>query len=160
MLIIGVDPGAAGAIGIANKDQVHSLELLEDIDYGWLEKLVATANPLENVHIYLEKAQAMPGQGVTSMFNYGMGFGKLLGWIEALRKPHTLITPRDWTKAMHQGCTGKDAKEKSLIAAKRLFPTLNFLASERSKKPHAGLIDAALITEYGRRTLCRGLDVA
>lgn len=96
----------------------------------------------------------MPKQGVTSMFSYGTGYGILQGVVGAFGFPFTLVPPRVWTKVMHAGVsTDISAKEKSLVAALRLFPDQNFLATPRSTKPHQGLIDACLINEYGRRVL-------
>jgi len=148
--IMGIDPGKQGAVCVVDTDQgsVH-LELLSNFD-----SKPSTFTTFLKIHevdiIYLEKAQAMPGQGVSSMFSYGMGFGRLIGWIEMTETPYILVTPQTWTKEIHKGCTGKTSKEKSRQALLRLFPNEN-LCVGRSKKPHEGLMDARLICEYGRR---------
>ncbi len=146
-MIIGIDPGAQGALAWWDKESGFCVELLEDNPLRWLQEL----QHAPSVHVLIEKAQAMPGQGVCSMFNYGTGFGKILGWCEALKLPHTLITPREWTKEMHKGCTAKTAKEKSVQAVSRLFPNFDLRPTPKSKKPHLGLVDALLICEYARR---------
>lgn len=152
--IFGIDPGKEGAIAIRSMrscvgeiptETFHHM-LLKDMTFQDFRKLWLDHAPK---HIFIEKAQAMPRQGVVSMFNYGMGQGKILGWIEALEIPHTLIHPRTWCKEMHAGCTGQDAKTKSAQAVRRLFPTAEIKVN--GKTPHKGLIDAYLIMEYGRR---------
>lgn len=152
MRIVGIDVGLEGAVAISCEREVYEVELLKNVTPEWIREMSCAAFGM-SVHVFIEKAQAMPGQGVSSMFNYGTGFGKLLGWMEALKLPHTLVTPREWTKEMHKGCTGENAKEKSLQAAKRLFPHMKLEATERSKKPHAGIVDALLIAEFGRRLM-------
>lgn len=101
-------------------------------------------------HVYIEKSQSMPGQGVVSIMTYGTGFGRILGWFDMLYLPYTLVSPRTWTKEMHAGCTGNDAKAKSLQAVRRLFPNEN-LVVDKCRTPHKGVIDALLIAEYGYR---------
>jgi crossover junction endodeoxyribonuclease RuvC len=145
---MGIDPGLKGALAISHHDDPIKSHLLEGMEYIRFREIIHE-HGLH--HIFLEKAQAMPKQGVTSMFNYGVGFGKLIGWIESLMIPFTLITPQMWTKELHKGATGKDSKAKSLQVAQRLFPEIDFRATERCKKPHMGLVDAVLIAEYGRR---------
>lgn len=152
MLVFGIDPGAEGAVAVGGERDIHTVELLKEVTPDWIRQV---HHGVSHCHVYLEKAQAMPGQGVSSMFNYGVGFGTIIGWLEALKLPYTLVTPREWTKELHKGCTGETAKEKSLMAARRLFPMMKLEASERSRKPHAGIIDALLICEYGRRQMFR-----
>lgn len=148
MSIMGIDPGLEGAIAILCIDESPVIHLLKQIHYDFFQNITSTYRPN---HIYIEKAQAMPKQGVSAMFNYGMGFGRLLGWIEARSIPYTMVPPQTWTKEIHRGCTGKDSKAKSLQAVQRLFPTAELKPTERCRKPHMGLVDALLIAEYGRR---------
>lgn len=146
--VMGIDPGAKGAVAILSNDPPTRLVwLLSEMSPSIFSEIVKQYEPQ---HVYLEKAQAMPGQGVSSMFTYGQGFGRLLGWVEMLEIPYTLIAPREWTKDIHKGCIGKDAKEKTLQAMKRIFPKESFLA-ERGRVPHMGIVDAYAIAEYGRR---------
>ena len=151
MKIISFDPGQKGAICILlngaatfypmpqTPDEISSLM----IAYGWGE-----------YHVFVEKAQAMPKNGAVGMFNYGRGFGEILGILTYHKAPFTLVHPRTWCRLMHQG-TSKDgtAKSRSLEAARRLFPNANLFRSVRCKKPDEGFIDALLIAEYGRRVM-------
>lgn len=143
--VVGIDPGAKGALAIVARD-FSKMVLLSEVDASCFNDLIQEHNIK---HAFIEKAQAMPGQGVVAMFNYGVGFGRLLAWCEAFKVPFTLIPPQTWTKRMHKGCTGKDAKAKSLIASKRLFPNEKFIP-KGCRVPHMGLVDARLIAEYGR----------
>lgn len=146
--IIGIDPGKAGAIVLMSNEPESIMSwLLEEMDAREFREMVEVR---QVKHAYIEKSQAMPGQGVTSMFTYGTGFGRLLGWCEALSLPFTLVAPREWTRELHKGCSGADAKTRSLQAAKRLFPEED-LRPNRNAKPHLGIVDALLIAEYGRR---------
>ena len=151
MKIISFDPGQKGAICILlngaatfypmpqTPDEISALM----IAYGWGE-----------YHVFVEKAQAMPKNGAVGMFNYGRGFGEILGILTYHKAPFTLVHPRTWCRLMHQG-TSKDgtAKSRSLEAARRLFPNANLFRSVRCKKPDEGFIDALLIAEYGRRVM-------
>lgn len=99
----------------------------------------------------LERSQSMPGQGVVSVFNYGVGFGLLQGLLSALKIPYELIPPTSWTKDLHAGLPqSAKPKEKSRTAAERLFPGLD-LRAPGGRVPHEGLIDALLIAEWARR---------
>ena len=146
--IMGIDPGKEGAIALISGDPITSrFWLLREVS---AQDIQSIKDNYDVHHAYVEKAQPMPGQGVCSMFNYGFGFGRLLGWLEAATVPFTLVHPRTWTKEMHKGCTGKNAKEKSSQAVRQLFPSEK-LSLDDKVKLHPGLIDARLIAEYGRR---------
>jgi crossover junction endodeoxyribonuclease RuvC len=84
------------------------------------------------LHVCVEQVSAMPKQGVSSSFNFGMGYGMWLGILAALRIPYTLVTPNRWKKEMMAGM-GKE-KEASCVRAAQLFPH----ASERLQRPKRG----------------------
>lgn len=148
MIIVGIDPGKNGGVAIAIDNNVKTFAAPS------IEKIIAElewqAMGEEDLYVYIEKAQAMPGQGVSSMFNYGVGYGQLLGVIQALKIPHVLVHPRTWTKVMHAGTKLDEPKKRSLEAAKRLFPTHSLLATSKCRKQHDGIVDALLIMQYGR----------
>ena len=102
------------------------------------------------VHVGIENVHAIQGRaGATSNFQFGLGKGILMGLVQALGHRYTLVNPKAWQKIAWEGVTKqKDTKQTSLIAAKRLFPGESFLATERSRVPHDGLVDAALIAYY------------
>ena len=103
-------------------------------------------------HVFLERAQAMPGQGVSSMFSTGQGFGINKGMLAGLELSFTIVSPQVWQREMFKGLP-KEGKDTTRIVCQRLWPKVDWRASERCKVAHDGLCDAALIAEYGRRTL-------
>jgi len=149
MNIIGIDPGKKGAIVAMVNGEIHLHQMPEDA--GTIVAILSKY-ALPDGHVFLEKSQAMPGQGTVSMFNYGTSFGTLLGILAALKIPHTLVHPKTWCKVMHSGTASAEAKVRSLEAARRLFPSVQFVRP-RCTKPDEGYIDAILIAEYGKRCL-------
>lgn len=110
----------------------------------------------------VEKQQAMPGQGVTSMFSVGLGYGLLLGILAGMEHPVQVVTAQAWQKVMLAGMPRAESGKKAsaglaALACGRLWPGVSWLATERSRKPHEGLCDAALIGLYGKRMI---LDAA
>lgn len=89
-----------------------------------------------------------PGaQALCSMWG---SYGAIRGVLESRGIRHHRITPQAWQKRMLVGCAKGDTKPAALAMAKRLWPDETWLASPRCIKPHDGMIDAALIAEYGR----------
>lgn len=152
-VVVGIDPGRAG--GIAFCEVTHQgLHLFSAHPMPELGALIELLQGWDEIHhVFLEKAQAMPKNGAVSMFNYGTHFGELRGMLTTLKIPHTLVTPAAWTRVMHEGTSAGKPKERSLIAARRLFPLVKLVPEGRAKKPHDGMVDALLISEYGRRSL-------
>ncbi len=147
-VICGIDPGQKGGIAFIDtkEDKITALPLPEIKD---LVDLLYCNSPRI---VYLEKAQTMPRQGISSAFNYGCHFGQIQGILYSFAMRFVLVPPSVWTRSLHVGCTGTDAKKKSLQAVRRLFPTVELLASSKCRVPHDGMVDALLICEYGRRT--------
>ncbi len=149
-MIVGIDPGRAGGYAAITLEQVSVSVLPATYLFAdTIDSLIAIGLK----HVFVEKAQCMPKNGAVGMFNYGQGFGELLGVLIALKVPFTLVPPRAWSKVMHAGVQGDDPKKKSITAAKRLFPNVELRATERCRKPHLGMVEALLIAEYGRRQL-------
>jgi crossover junction endodeoxyribonuclease RuvC len=91
---------------------------------------------------YLERLNAMPGQGVTSMFSMGQSLGVVLGILAALDIPTTTIPPRTWQKALDV----PQGKDGSRYRAAQLFPAH---AAKFARVKDDGRSDAALIAAYG-----------
>lgn len=148
--VCGIDPGQSGGlVRLSEQSGILAAHPMPDMHTlaSWLEKWFVS-------HVFIEKAQSMPKQGITSAFNYGDHFGQLQGIVIALGIPFTLVPPRTWQKPMFLGTKADlPPKQRALTAAQRQFPGVSFLATERSSKPHEGMIDAALIALYGLRTL-------
>ncbi len=103
--------------------------------------------------VAIEQVHAMPKQGVTSAFTFGMGYGKWLGIIAALGMSHDRIEPARWKKSIMDGM-GRE-KEAAILRAQQLFPKHAHLLEpkrgERTKKEVEGMAEALLIAEYRRR---------
>lgn len=143
MRIAGIDPGQRGGICIIENGQIIDKDLLVNVvPDTWLKQRYIKL-------VYIEQAQTMPKQGIVSAFNYGRDFGYLLGTLSG-KFIVNLVNASTWTKKIHQQAPrSKCSKSKSLWIAKHVWPHENWLATERSKVPHDGLIDAALIALYG-----------
>ena len=143
MIYIGIDPGKNGGIAIIDSDGVIAFPFSEE---RLLIELDGIAQEYECI-CYLEHVHAMPKQGVSSTFNFGMNFGFIQGVLKAYEIPYELVTPQKWKKEF--SCTSD--KNTSIEVCKRLFPNVNLKATERCKKDHDGIAEALLIAEYGRR---------
>ena len=143
MIYIGVDPGKNGGIAIIDSDGAIAFPFSEE---RLLIELDGIAQEYECI-CYLEHVHAMPKQGVSSTFNFGMNFGFIQGVLKAYEIPYELVTPQKWKKEF--SCTSD--KNTSIEVCKRLFPNVNLKATERCRKDHDGLAEALLIAEYGRR---------
>ena len=129
-----------------------------DYDINCMADILAYAKMLQvksaadiTTHCFIERSQAMPGQGSVSMFSTGYGYGIWLGLLTALQIEYSTIPSQRWSKYMLAEVNGGTTKQAASVVAHHLFPTTNFLASERCRVDHDGLVDAALIAEYGRR---------
>jgi crossover junction endodeoxyribonuclease RuvC len=150
MKICGIDPGRKGAL-VSLEGNVIKLRSMPDNEKDLFETLVDLCPDV--THVFVEKAQSLPGNGSVGMFHYGDGFGQIKGVLAAMRIPYTLVPPRTWTKVMHAGCDVGEPKARSLEAVRRLFPNIELRRTERCRNLDEGFIDALLIAEYGRRTL-------
>lgn len=162
MKILGIDNGLDGGLVIIDdehEDKILMKEIMPTIivkkskreyDAPMIKSLINYRNV---DHAFIEKAQAMPGQGTVSMFMTGYGYGMIRGIISAMGIPYTLVHPKTWQKEMFRDLPKTDTKSMSVIVCKRLWPKADWRASERCRKSHTGLCDAAMISEYGRRIM-------
>ncbi len=157
MRILGIDPGLDGGLAVLSQDGLV-IEVMPTLGEGkrtvdanalveWLRQLSHGYGSPD--HAYLELVGAMPGQGVTSMFSFGEGYGVIKGVLVALHIPYTLVSPRKWQGAVLGAHAKGDSKGAAAVRAAQLFPGVNFRASARSRKPHDGMVDAALLAYYG-----------
>jgi crossover junction endodeoxyribonuclease RuvC len=159
MRIVGIDPGLSGGLALVDGGALIECVVAPTVvvkaakrEYD-ADALVALFRRFSPDHVFLEKAQAMPGQGVSSMFSIGLGYGLYRGILAALKIPYTLTHPKSWQKVMFMDLPKGDTKAMGHIVCMRLWPGRSWLASERCKKVHDGLTDASLIAAYGCRTL-------
>lgn len=102
--------------------------------------------------VIIEKVHAMPKQGVTSMFNFGKGYGTLIGVCEGCGIPFQLVTPQAWKNEVLAG-TAKD-KDAAINFVRRRYPNIN-LTPGKTRKPQDGIADAVCMAHYGLYTLLR-----
>lgn len=153
MIYIGIDPGKDGGLAImAHKnDMVIHAYAWDDLLFVQQMRLIQKMYPIPegNVIAAVEKVGAMPGQGVTSMFNFGKSAGFIEGVLAALLIPYQLIAPKRWKAEFGLNSD----KQHSIDVCKRLFPDLRLLRNERCRKESDGMAEAALLAEFARRKL-------
>ena len=155
MLIIGIDPGISGSIcffedgkiadviemptmteGKKNKKQVNGAQIYNEI----LKRIERIDR--QNIKVVIEQVSAMPGQGVTSMFNFGQSFGILKGICSAMQLPLFFVRPAKWKKHFNLINSQKDASRTRAI---EIFP---YFSSQLSKKKDSNKADAILIASF------------
>jgi crossover junction endodeoxyribonuclease RuvC len=155
MLIIGIDPGISGSIcffqdgkiidvvemptmteGKKNKKQVNGSQIFNEIS-ARIKRL-----DKKNIKVVIEQVSAMPGQGVTSMFNFGQSFGILKGICAAMQLPMYFVRPAKWKKYFNLINSEKDASRTKAI---EIFP---YFSSQLSRKKDSNKADAILIASF------------
>ena len=155
MLIIGIDPGISGSIcffqdgkiidvvemptmteGKKNKKQVNGSQIFNEI-LSRIKKL-----DKKDVKVIIEQVSAMPGQGVTSMFNFGQSFGILKGICSAMQLPMYFVRPAKWKKYFNLINSEKDASRTRAI---EIFP---YFSDQLSRKKDSNKADAILIASF------------
>ena len=151
--IIGIDPGLDGGLAAITAEgldlavmPVAAAGKRREIDEQAVVSWLLCRRP---AHVFIERVQAMPRQGVVSMFSFGAGWGLVRGICAGLALPYELVRPQEWQRAMLAG----QPKGSEYLVASRLWPNAEWRASERATRPHSGLVDAALLAEHGRRRL-------
>lgn len=150
---LGIDPGQSGAFGlltaagafVAVWDAPANPDDAADLLRGVLIRAVHDGGPGTkpgDVTAVLERAQAMPKQGVSSTFSYGVGYGVLQGVLAMAGVSRVFVTSRRWKGAM--GLTSD--KEQARALARRTWPD-----AELERKKDHGRAEALLIAEWGRR---------
>ena len=153
MIIFGIDPGVSGAISILeNKKIIEIFDMPTMIDGKKNKKQVngaQVANIIKNklgdnkeTIIVVEHVNAMPWQGVTSMFNFGQSYGVIKGICSALSLPIYFVRPTKWKKYFNLIKTNKDASRTKVI---EIYPEIS---SQISRKKDSNKADAILIARY------------
>ena len=153
MIIIGIDPGINGAISvIENKKILEVYDTPTMIDGKKNKRQINSAqvtnifkerlNNEKDVVVVVEQVNAMPGQGVTSMFNFGQSFGVIKGICAALSLPIHFVRPTKWKKHFNLIKTNKDASRTKVI---QVYPEIS---SKLSRKKDSNKADAILIARY------------
>ena len=159
MLIIGIDPGISGSIcfldngkildviempimtdGKKNKKQVNGSQV-----YNEITKRIKLFEK-NQIRVVIEHVSAMPGQGVTSMYNFGQSFGILKGICTAMQLPMYFVRPTKWKKYFNLLNSEKDASRTRAI---EIFP---YFSSQLSRKKDTNKADAILIASFYHET--------
>ena len=153
MIIFGIDPGISGAISVLeNKKVIEVFDMPTMIDGKKNKKQVNGAQVTniikerlddeKEIAVVVEHVNAMPGQGVTSMFNFGQSFGVIKGICSALSLPIHFVRPTKCKKHFNLIKTNKDASRTKVI---QVYPEIS---SKLSRKKDANKADAILIARY------------
>ena len=158
MIIIGIDPVVSGAICILTDGKITEIYEMPTMIDGKKNKKQVNGAEVTNIinkeiinekeaKVVIEHVSAMPGQGVTSMFNFGQSFGVLKGICAALKLPVHFIRPVKWKKHFNLINSEIDASRTKVIEA---FP---YISSKISKKKDSNKADAILIARFFHETL-------
>lgn len=160
--ILAIDPGQRGALCFYCLDTqriifypmpLDTSEHSFKIDCPVLKEIIkAFPYPIEKV--FIEKVHAMPGQGVASMFNFGQGYGEVIGVVRSLGLDLVQVPVRAWAKFIHGDMDkGIPAKKRTLQAILELYPNVSLLRTKQSKVPFDGFVDSLAIAHYSSKAL-------
>ena len=163
MKIIGIDPGLSGAIAILEDNKVLNIFDMPVMAEGKKNKrqlnsaqlvniIKGNTVPEDEVVVIVEQVNAMPGQGVTSMFNFGQTFGAIKGVCAALNLPIFFVRPSKWKKYFELINSSKDSSRTKVI---EMYPSLS---NQLSKKKDVNKSDAILIARFYSETRSKDND--
>ena len=155
MLIIGIDPGISGSICFFDNGKILDVIEMPTMTEGKKNKKQVNGSQIHNeiskringidkkdIKVIIEHVSAMPGQGVTSMFNFGQSFGILKGICSAMQLPMYFVRPSKWKKYFNLIKSEKDASRTKAI---EIFP---YFSSNLAKKKDSNKADAILIASF------------
>ena len=157
MKIVGIDPGLSGAIAILENNKVLSIfdmpimaegkKNKKQLNSAQLVKIIKENIKMEDeVAVVVEQVNAMPGQGVTSMFNFGQTFGAIKGVCAALNLPIFFVRPSKWKKHFELINSSKDSSRTKVI---EMYPSLS---DQMARKKDVNKSDAILIARFFNET--------
>jgi len=159
MLIIGIDPGISGSICFLDNGKILDVIEMPIMTDGKKNKKQVNGSQVYNefnkrikqfeknqIRVVIEHVSAMPGQGVTSMFNFGQSFGILKGICTAMQLPMYFVRPAKWKKYFNLLNSEKDASRTRAI---EIFP---YFSSQLSRKKDSNKADAILIASFYHET--------
>ncbi|MFL2883507.1 MAG: crossover junction endodeoxyribonuclease [Pelagibacteraceae bacterium] len=160
MITIGIDPGLSGGIAILKDGKIKKLfdmpvmsegkKNKRQINSAHLVQLIKeNINENEETSVVVERVNAMPGQGVTSMFNFGQTFGAIKGICAALSLPIYFVRPAKWKKHFELINSSKDASRTKVI---EMYPSIS---DQLSRKKDVNKSDAILIARFFNETMTK-----
>lgn len=157
---IGIDPGSSGGFAFISGEDVEAFVTpLHD-----KEDRKKFGNPIDWMSVYrglrnwkksgtkavVEQAQAMPGNGVSSMFKYGASFGGILTVLQSLSIPYTLVRPSVWKRSLlGQAEEGEAKKARAIAYCQERWPHFPLRRTARCTTEHDGLADALCLAAWG-----------
>ena len=154
MRIIGIDPGLSGGIAVLDDLKIFDVFDMPIMSEGKKNKNQLNSAHLVNIikkhiipedtYVIVEQVSAMPGQGDTSMFNFGQTFGSIKGICAALNLPIFYVRPAKWKKHFELINSSKDASRTKVI---EMYPSIS---TRLSRKKDVNKADAILIARYFR----------
>lgn len=171
-IAVGIDPGKKGFIAVNNlSSQEHYFyeipKVGNEIDVAALSKIfeeevypcLVPPNETFKIHAVIEDVHSIPGSSAKSNFSFGRIVGLLHALLVSNNIPYTAVQPKTWQKEMWQGVPvqkkasgkGTDTKATSELAARRLFPGIDFKRNIKCKVNDDNKIDALLLCEYCKR---------
>ena len=155
MLIIGIDPGISGSICFFQDGKITSVIEMPNMADGKKNKRQVNGSQIYNeiflriknfdkkdIKVVIEHVSAMPGQGVTSMFNFGQSFGVIKGICSAMQLPMYFVRPAKWKRYFNLINSEKDASRTKAI---QIFP---YFSPQLSRKKDSNKADAILIASF------------
>lgn len=181
MRVIGIDPGQDGAYAIVEGTKLIEAKTfpmtlghkkIKEIDFKTFSQRLQFASRQADL-ILIEEVHAIPRSSARATFNFGKNFQMAVCAANLCITPSELVAPRKWQAPIYNegiplfktinGKNRRDTKGMAALAAKRLFPDESFLKTKKSRVPHDGMIDAALIAYWGAnikgKKIWRGQDV-
>ena len=157
MIVVGIDPGLSGAIAILENNKVLNIFDMPVMAEGKKNKRQLNSAQLVSIikdntkidteiAVVVEQVNAMPGQGVTSMFNFGQTFGAIKGVCAALELPIFFVRPSKWKKYFELINSSKDSSRTKVI---EMYPSLS---SQLARKKDVNKSDAILIARFYTET--------
>ena len=157
MKVVGIDPGLSGAIAVLKEKKVLALFDMPVMSEGKKNKNQLNSAQLvnilkenikndEDIAVVVEQVNAMPGQGVTSMFNFGQTFGAIKGVCAALNLPIVFVRPSKWKKHFELINSSKDSSRTKVI---EMYPSLS---NQLARKKDVNKSDAILIARFYSET--------
>ena len=157
MIVVGIDPGLSGAIAILENNKVLNIfdmpvmaegkKNKRQLNSAQLVRIIKdSTKPDDEIAVVVEQVNAMPGQGVTSMFNFGQTFGAIKGVCAALELPIFFVRPSKWKKHFELINSSKDSSRTKVI---EMYPSLS---SQLAKKKDVNKSDAILIARFYTET--------
>jgi hypothetical protein len=164
-VVVGIDPGKSGAVVVLDMDRkpvqtwitkdaftVAAGKSKREYVEGAMRKAIDELHGSRGIAlVVLEKQQAMPGQGVSSTFQTGLGFGLWRGVLAGI--PTKIVHPRTWQKVICRDLPG-DTKKRAILACFHQLPDLDLTPGKR-RKPFDGIADAGAMALFALKEIGR-----